>query len=331
MIEKTGRQHTYRTFFVQLKEINLLDFNRFIFNHLILHLFKTETILPFIIAVCIIGFSVIAQASRFIFIPQTSIAAYASFFIFTLIVSLITLIIYPVTIIFIINFIASYIKGNSSSKFVLKMIVLISCFVIGIVRFTGHNISWDQKVQIVVIWIALYFVLSSLYLTHLSHKTIRKLSKPKIIFLIIVAVTMSRPLMLIYLHMSEAIDFASINSQTYLSAGNCTLLKNLDGEDKISDDNSIFNSKKYYLELPNNQGCYIYGNVIRYSFAYDFVLLIKKNIQPVISPSGVKYNEYVRLSCYAGNCYSENHIFYKQNLDLYEELINKGAKLDRPL
>lgn len=323
------RQH--RSFLSQLKEINLLDFNKFIFNHLILHLFKTETILPFIIAACVIGFSVIAQASRFIFIPQTSIAAYASFFIFTLIVSLITLIIYPVTIIFIVNFIGSYIKGTSGLKFTIKITMLVASFIAGIILFTNQNVAWSQKIQIVIIWIALYFVLSSLYLTHLTHNSIFKLSKIKIIFLVIVAITMSRPLMLIYLHMSEAINFTSINSQTYLPAGNCALLRNLDGNDKISDDNSIFNNKKYYLELPNNQGCYIYGNTIRYSFAYDFVLLVKKNIQPVISPKGIEYNEYVRLSCYAGNCYSQNHIFYKATEDLYAELLTQGAKLDHPL
>jgi|GEM_PF-1563133 len=328
-INKPKREH--RSFINQLKEINLLDFNKFIFRHLILHLFKTENILPFIIASCAIGFSLIVQASRFIFIPQTSIAAYASFFIFTLVVSIITLIIYPVTLIFIVNFIGSYIKGNSFYKLAIKLIMLITSFIAGIIIFTNQNVSLNAKIQIVLIWIGLYFVLVSLYLTHITHNNLFKLTKSKILFIALVAIAMSRPLVLIYLHMSEAINFTSINAQTYLTSANCALLKNLDGNDQVSEDNSIFYNKKYYIDLPDNQGCYIYGNTIRYSFAYDFVILVKKNIEPILSKHGTKYNEYVRLSCFAGNCYSENHIFFKSSEDIYDELLEKGSHLDKPL
>ena len=83
--------------------------------------------------------------------------------------------------------------------------------------------------------------------------------------------------------------------------------------------------------LPDNQGCYVYGNSIRYSFAYDFVLLVKANIHPIIGKSGVLYNQYVRLNCYAGNCYSETNIFLRDNGDIYANFIKNGGKFDRPL
>jgi hypothetical protein len=105
----------------------------------------------------------------------------------------------------------------------------------------------------------------------------------------------------------------------------------LDGTEKVAANNIIFNNLNYYHDLPNSQGCYIYGNTIRYSFAYDYVLLIKKNIIPITRENGLQYNEYVRLNCFAGNCYSENHLFFKVNQDLYDNLIQRYSKTDDPL
>ncbi len=314
-----------------LAKIDLLEFNRFIFKHLIIHLFRTENILPFIIAMCITGFSVIAQASRFIFVPQTTIASFASFIIFTLAVSFITLLIYPILLILIVNFIASYIKGPVKLRLWLKFFILIAGFSTGIYIFTSKAINLTEKIQIVIVWVGLYFILSSLFLTHLKHNSIAKISKTNIIIYSIIALFTTQPLVLIYLHISEAMNFTNINPQVYLTAPNCELLRNLDGVNRIPPNNNIFFNPKYYIDLPNQGGCFIYGNNIRYSFAYDFVLLVKKNIQPLPDGKGHTYNEYVRLSCYAGNCYSENHIYFRSNNDLYDDLIKKGAKLDRPL
>lgn len=329
MLAKIKDHH--RNYFQQLRNMDLLDFNRFIFTHLILHLFKTENILPFIIATCSIGFSIILQESRFLFIPQTSVAAYASFFIFTIIVSVITLVIYPVIIIFIVNFFTSYLKNDSNFKFWLKFSLLLISFTVGAFTFITQNIAFNFKIQLILIWLGIYYSLVSLYLTHLKHQTLSKLSKGRIIFILVVAITMSRPLVLIFLHTTEALNFTNVNPQVYLDAHNCSLLRNLDGKNSVEPNNSVFNNTDYFQTLPNNQGCYVYGNSIRYSFAYDFVLLLKTNIHPIMGKKEIAYNEYVRLSCYAGNCYSATNIFFEDKVDIYADFIKNGGKLDRPL
>lgn len=323
----------FRNYFIQIRNMDLFDFNKFIFRHLILHLFKTENILPFIIALCVIGFSMVLQVSQFIFIPQTSVGAYASFFIFTLIVSMVTLVVYPIFIILIINFFTGYIRSNSIFKFVLKLSTFITSFTFGAVYFTGHNVTYLEKMQIILIWIGLYYVIINLYLTHKQHKTILKLTTVKVLFIIIVSILMTRPLVVVFLHTNEALNFTTINPQVYLNQSNCMLLHNLDGSEKVESTNLIFNNPKYYRDLPNDQGCYIYGNTIRYSFAYDYVLLIKKNLVPIQRPNGHRYNEYVRLNCFAGNCYSENHLFFRIKNDLYDDLIQNysNSKLGDPL
>lgn len=283
------------------------------------------------IAASVIGFSILNQASSFIFIPQTSVVAFASFFIFILIVTLITLIIYPIILILIVNFCTSYISNNNKFKVLLKLGILIISFTIGVFLFTNQYVSLISKIQIVIIWLGLYFVLAGLYLTHIAHNDILQLSKTKILFMAILLIIMSRPLVFIYLHTSEALNFTNINPQVYLNSSNCVLLQNLDQTNNINKENDILYNPKYYRELPNGNGCYLYGNTIRYSFAYDYVLLVKRNIVPLVGRGGNKYNEYVRLSCYAGNCYSENYIFYKDREDIYSALIRKGARLDRPL
>lgn len=320
-----------RNFFQQLRNIDLLDFNRFIFSNLILNLFKTENILPFVLATCSVAFSIIIQESRYLFIPQTSVAAYASFFIFTIIVSIITLVIYPVIIIFLVNFLTSYFKNDTNLKFWLKFSLLITSFIYGAFTFITQDVNIGFKIQLVLIWLGIYYSLVSLYLTHLKHQTLSKLSKTKIVFILVVAIAMSRPLLLIFLHTNEALNFTNVDAQVYLDAHNCSLLRNLDGKSAVESDNSTFNNANYFRMLPDNQGCYVYGNSIRYSFAYDFVLLVKANIHPIIGKSGVLYNQYVRLNCYAGNCYSETNIFLRDNGDIYANFIKNGGKFDRPL
>lgn len=321
----------FKIYVDEVRQIDLLDFNRFIFKHILLKLLKTENIIPFLAAVTVIGFSIVIEESQFIFIPQTSVAAFASFFIFSIIVSIIILVIYPLFILFLVNFLTAHIKNQTYAKLLLKLSILFLAYGLGVVAFTNHNVSTSEKFQLVLIWVGLYYVLTGLYLTHLKHNTLSKLTKTKIIFILIVTITMSRPLLFIFMHISEALNVTSINSQIYLTASNCQLLTNLDGHNKVTESNNILYNREYFQLLPDNQGCYIYANTIRDGFAYDFVLLVKKNIQPLVSPHGIKYNEYIRLSCYAGNCYSENHIFYRDKDDLYKTLIEKGAKYDKPL
>lgn len=318
-------------FFQATRTINLLDFNKFILRNIIHHIFNTRNLLPFIIALCVIGFSITTEESRYIFIPQTSVAAYASFFIFTLIVSVVTLLIYPIFIIITVNFVTSYLHGTTKSKYTIKLIVLILSFVFGVEFFSPDYIDVIQKIQVVIIWLGLYLVLISMYLAHLKHNNPLKLSRLKFIFLFSVLGLAAQPLLRIDLHTSEALNFTNINPQVYLTAQNCALLHSLITTQELPPDNNTLYNEKYYRELPNGQGCYIYGNIIRYSFGYDYVLLVKKNLRPIVDKHNVEYNVYVRLNCFAGNCYSENNLTHQRNNDIYEELLNKGQRSYYPL
>lgn len=329
MIRRTYK--TWMKYLSELKEIDLLDFNKFIFRNVILHLFRTQNILPFFFAIGLISFSIAIQESRFLFIPQASATSFASFFLFAILVSIITLVIYPIIIIMVVNFLSSYVKNPRLKRFWVKFTVLVIGCIAGIFIFTGNNVPLLEKMQIVIIWIGLYFVLASLYITHFHHKTLTKLTKTKITFIMIIALTMTRPLIIIFIHTSEVLNITNTNTQLYLSQQNCDLLHNLNGKVLTEPENSIFHNPQYYRDLPNAQGCYIYGNTIRYGFASDFVLLVKKNITPLMNKKGDKYNEYVRLSCYSSNCYSENHIYFRDNGDMNAALISKGAQIDRPL
>lgn len=319
------------SFFRATRKLDLLDFNKFILRNIIYHIFNTRNLLPFVIALCVVGFSLITEESRYIFIPQTSVAAYASFFIFTLIVSIITLLIYPIFIIVTVNFITSYLRGTTKVKYAIKLITLIISFIIGVEFFSPDYIDLLQKIQVVVIWLGLYLVLISMYLAYLKHNNPLKLSRLKLIFLFSVLVLAAQPLIRIDLHTSEALNFTNINPQVYLTAPNCALLHSLSSNGEIATNNNTLDSTKYYRELPNNQGCYIYGNTIRYSFGYDYVLLVKKNIHPIVDEKNHEYNVYVRLNCFAGNCYSENNLIYPRKDDFYEELLAKGQRLYYPL
>ena len=223
-----------KNYLTQIRNMDLIDFNKFIFRHLILHLFKTENILPFIIAICIIGFSLVVQLSRFIFIPQTSVAAYASFFIFTLIVSIITLVLYPVIIILVVNFFTSYIKDNSKFKFALKLAALLASFSFGAIRFAGQSVTPLEKLQIIFIWIGLYYVIVNLYLTHKQHDTLLKLTTIKIVFIIFVSILMTRPLVVVFLHTNEALNFTPDFGDGSVSTASDT------GPRPIEDDRSGF-------------------------------------------------------------------------------------------
>lgn len=324
-------QYRVSSFFNELINFDLFDFNRFIFEKIMFQIFCTKNILPFIVGTCIIGFSIITEQSRYIFIPQTSVGAYASFFVFTLIVSIITLIIYPLLIIIIINLITAQIKKPTLWRHIVKVTAQLIAFIAGVIFFTYNSISAWEQIQIITIWIGLYFVLASMYIAHKRHNNLLKLSKLKYLFVVIISIMMAQPLMMIDLHTSEVLNYTNVNPQVYLTASNCALLHNLDERSAIEDNNNILFNKDYYRELPNNQGCYIYGNIIRYSFGYDFVLLVKKNIHPIYNHHHEEYNEYVRLNCFAGNCYSENHIFFKRSNDYYEKFIEDGQKLDYPL
>lgn len=307
------------------KDLDSLKFNEFIFRHVIVHILKTENIIPFILATCIIFFSLLIFEAQFIFIPQSSLTSFASFLIFVSASCLIVIMIYPLLVITVINLIFSFININSSLKAIIKIFTLFISFAMGVIIFSGPHATTAIKIQTLIIWIGFYFIMIEMYLAKVQHNSVFKLRKTKYFMILIISTLTAQPLVSIFMHAVEVMNFTNVNPQIYLSQANCNLLKNLDEQYQLPDNNSIFNDKHYYKDIANDQGCEIYNNVIRFSFASDYALMIKKNIRPIITDSGGRYNEYVRLNCYSGYCYTENYIFLSADNDINDELIKKEA------
>lgn len=312
--------------FISMTKVDQFDFNKFILKNIIYHIFKTKNILPLIVGICIIGFSVMTQISNYIFIPQSNVGSYASFFIFTIIVSIIILICYPLCIILLVNMLIGHIKSKTHISYTFKILILLVSFIAGAMSFSKPTTAKLEVVQIVIIWCGIYIALASMYIAHINHSNLLKLSRAKWAFIAFTVILSAKPLLQIDLHTSEAFNFTNINPQVYLSSPNCMLLHNLNEALETPESNNILYDTRYYHQLSNNQGCYIYGNIIRYSFGSDFVLLVKKNITPITGKDGLQYNAYVRLNCFSNNCYSENNLYAKNSNDYYAILMKTTKK-----
>lgn len=313
-------------YFQKTQNIDLLDFNKFIFRYVIVHIFKKENIIPFIIATCVIFTSILIFEAEFIFIPQSSLPSFVSFFVFVLATSMIAMAIYPLIVMLLINLIGSFWHKNSFVKSILMLLIIFLSFILGIVVLSGPRATLEVKVETFIVWVGCYFILVEMYLTYLHNNSLLKMGKSKYLVIVIIAVLITHPLSMVALHSVQVMNFTTVNPQTYLAKSNCDLLKNLDGKYNLPDDNSILNDPAYFRETSDKSGCEIYNNVIRFSFATDYVLMIKKNIHPIIATDGQRYNEYVRLNCYSGYCYTENYIFFNADNDINEALIQRGYR-----
>ena len=309
-----------RNYFYKLQVIDPLDINKFIFKYIIFQLFKTKNIIPFLITTSVIGFSIITEETTFIFLPQSNLTTFASFFIFLLAVSILVLALYPLFIIILLNFFISFIVTNSLSRYVIKITILFVCLIIGSIFFVGfHTVHYIIIIELFFAWTGLFIILVNVYIAYKEHRIIN-LSRLNIIFMVVIAFTMYRPLLLVFVRTSQEFNFTTVNNQFYLTPPNCALLQNLNGRNTLPPENDIFNNKEYFKQLPDNGGCYIYKNVIGYTFASDFTLKIRRNIYPIIGADGKKFNQYVRLSCYYGNCSSKTDIILKDSGDISNEL-----------
>ena len=311
-----------------LRSIDTNDLNKFIFRKLKYHALNTRVIFTLLVSICIISFSILSSQSVYFFIPQTTVGSFASFLIFVLIVSILTFIFYPLIIIFTVNALNGLFKSNSWIKVTTKLTTLSVAFILGIDNMAQKTINLNDKAQIVIAWILVYWLILNRYLAHLKAHESKKYNKSAIIIIVLIAGFSFKPFININAHTLETLNITNINPQVYLTWPNCELLKNLNTSLNLSESNDTLNNSKYYTELKNNQGCFIYGNTIRYSFGYDYALLVKRNIHPLIDRNGINYNAYVRLNCFANNCYSDNNLQYKANVDIYNSLISNGENLD---
>ena len=268
----------------------------------------------------------IIQRNIYVFLPQSSITSFASYMVFTGTISLLVLIIYPLLIILLLNYLGQRVRHTFVKLFLpLKLFILLTAFYGCAYILAGRFLDYYQLIYLTSLWICLYFLLINLYLAYLHDNDILKITKFRFIFIIIFAVLLAKPYMLMFFHTSQMIDYTSVNPYIYLTKTNCQLIsKPIHTENKpenltINDIDSV--SKQ------SDGGCFIQWGAVRYGFAGDYVIVFKKNINPVLR-NGKIYNVYVRLNCYAGNCYSDDDNYTLQNNDLTGEMI-KFNKVNR--
>ena len=316
--------HNYYT---EIKDINLDDLNKFIAQKLILNSLKVNTILPFLIAFVVVIFSFIIQRKIYVFLPQSNITSFASYMVFTGTISLLVLIIYPLLIIFLLNYLGQRVRNTFRNLFLpVKLLILTAAFFICIYFLTHSFLDLSKRIYLTTLWLCLYFLLINLYLAYLHNNNILKITKFRLIFVLIYVVLMAKPYLYMFLYTSEMINYTSVNPYIYLGKTNCQLISR-----PIHSENNPHNlaiNDPSSVTFEPDGGCFVEWGSIRYGFASDYVLVFKKNINPVIK-NNHEYNVYVRLNCYGGNCYSDDDEFVLKGDDISGELIrlNKLVRL----
>lgn len=311
-----------KNYYSEVQAINLNDFNQFILRKLLMNSVKINTILPFIIAIVVVLFSFIIQQNIYVFLPQSSITSFASYMVFTGAISLLVLILYPLLIILLLNYIGEKIRATLKKMFLItKLVILTSAFYACTFMLTNGWLTLYQQFYVTCLWLGLYFFLINLYLAYLHNNNILKITRFRLLFVIIFASLLAKPYLFMFLHTSEMIDYTSVDPYIYLSPTNCKLISNPIHTELDNPQNLTINDNNSVQKQPDGS-CYIRWGSIRYGFGGDYVIIFKKNIKP-LKRHGKVYNDYVRLNCYAGNCYADDEKFVLWEKDLSGDLIEK--------
>ncbi len=150
----------------ELNEINFMEFNRFIFTKILANALKFNTILPVLVAMSVVAFSLALQGGYYIFIPQSSITAFASYIIFACVTSVLVLILYPLAIIILLNYIGHKVQPILKKLFFpIKAVIIIAAFFTCIMLMTSANFSIISKLYITGLWTLFYFLLINIYIS----------------------------------------------------------------------------------------------------------------------------------------------------------------------
>lgn len=314
----------------EIEKIDLLGFNKFIFYKLVIRATKVEHLLPIMGALGVLLFSFFIQESLFVFIPQSSLGSFASYQLLNFLISLVLITIYPLLIIFMVNYLLDKISCVLKKPyFILKLSILILGFYSCLTFLSAKFLHNQERIYLTILWLFLYFMLANLYLAYTHERVWASLSKTKIIVGLLFGILMVKPFLFIYLHTSELINFTTINPHMYLSNTNCSLISTALA-DAGESANMTVNDPDLFKKADG--GCYLSGNSIRYGFGSDYSLMFRKNIKPLTAANGHQYNEYVRLTCYdISNCFTEDGIKVRRDHDLYGDLIKHQNKFDSPL
>jgi hypothetical protein len=119
------------------------------------------------------------------------------------------------------------------------------------------------------------------------------------------------------------INYTTVNPKLFLTAPSCQLISR--NPSNFESSNLTINNPEYFKQSADG-GCFLYSNSIRYGFASDYTIIFKRNLKAVAGRDNKLYNQYVRLSCYSGNCYASDSINVEKKLDLNGDLIKKSRE-----
>lgn len=308
-------------YFHELSAIDFGLFNKFIIQQIFMKAIRFQTIIPVMAVIGIVAFSFSLQDSFYVFIPQSNVTSFASYLLVACVASILLLVLYPLLIILVLNYIADKTRNWFKKAFIpIKVIALILAFYFCIVMITGESaFRMSQRIHVAFLWLLLYFTLLNLYMSYSHPSGELKLSKLRMIFGVLFLVLMIRPFLIIFLFTSEKINYTSFNPTVYLSQKDCALISSpIVG---INDPKNLSINDPRFFRVAND-GCYLSGNLIRYGFGGDYVIVFKKNIHPLTGHDDKNYNAYMRLNCYSGGCYADDNFFVDEDKDEVGVLID---------
>lgn len=311
-------------YYHELNSIDLLEFNNFIFRKLILSTFKTDNILPFMVGISILTISISIQRSIFIFIPQGSIASFASFILLVVAIAIATILIYPLIIIFSVNYLGHKIRGVLQHMFPwIKLSFIVAAFYTCITLISPSWKDLEYRVYMTGVWFLLYFILANLYLAHKSQDSMFKLSKSRLLLFVLFLIAVFPQFVSIFIRTSSMINYTTVNPKLYLTSPSCQLLSR--NPSNFESGNLTINDSEYFKQTADG-GCFLYSNSIRYGFASDYTIIFQRNLKAVAGRDNKLYNQYVRLSCYSGNCYASDSINVEKSIDVYGDMIRNSRE-----
>ncbi len=308
----------------QLNNINLIDFNWFIIKKILYKFLQIHTLLPLFAAIGVIAFSLSLQDSFYIFIPQSGITSFASYVVFACITSLVVLVFYPLFMIIVINYLTHQLRVIFKHMLLpIKLLILIIIFHIIIETASNVGVTEQLKLYLTFLWTLFYFIIANFYLAYEAKENLFKITRFKFLVLTLFVVLFIKPFLSIFLYTSEMINYTAINPKIQINKQNCQLLTTTINP-KIAASNMSINDPNYFES--NSDSCLFKGNLVRYGFSSDYVILFKKNINPILGLNGNYYNVYVRLICYYSNssCYSEDNIIIDTKHDSLAKIIKSN-------